>query len=123
MEDFTAGDPRDEISHFPSKGLLLPSTYLVYHEKGNEVLERLNDQLSELEGHEGCDGGKVFLDAPRGVEVALGSEVDPVLLLRREQLGTGGDPPAETGGIRVRTSAQLLSHSLLPAARRWRISR
>lgn len=35
---------------FPLKrASLWPPTYLVYHEKGNEVLKRLNDQLSELE--------------------------------------------------------------------------
>lgn len=56
-------------------------TYLVYHEEGNEILEGFNDQLPELEGHEGGNGSKIFLNVSRGVVVTLGSKADPVFLL------------------------------------------
>lgn len=55
--------------------------YLMYHEEGNEILEGFNDQLPELEGHEGGNGSKIFLNVPRGVIVTLGSEADPVFFL------------------------------------------
>lgn len=71
--------------------------YLVYHEERDQVLQGLNDQLPQLKWHEGGNRSKVLLDASRGVVVTLGSEVDPVFLLGDKQLGTGGDPPAETG--------------------------
>jgi hypothetical protein len=52
----------------------------VYHEEGNEVLKRVNDQLPELEGHERCNGSKIFFNVTRGVIVTLGSKMDPLLL-------------------------------------------
>lgn len=73
-------------------------TYLVYHEKGDEVLKRLNDQVPQLEWHEGTNRSKIFLNVMRGVIVTLGSKMDPLLLLWDEKLGTGGDPPVKTGG-------------------------
>lgn len=72
-------------------------TNLMYHEERNEVPEGLNDQISELQGHEGSNRSEVFLNVPRGVIVILGSEVNPVLLLGHKKLGTGGDPSTETG--------------------------
>lgn len=76
-------------------------TYLVYHEEGNEILEGFNDQLPELEGHEGSNGSKIFLNVSRGVVVALGSKADPVFLLGGKKLGTGGDPPTGIGEQQV----------------------
>lgn len=73
-------------------------TYLVYHEKGDQVLERLNDQVPQLEWHEGSNRSKIFLNVMRGVIVTFGSKMDPVLLLWDEKLGTGWDPPVKTGG-------------------------
>lgn len=66
----------------PWRGLCLDSaTYLVYHEEGNKIAEGFNDQLPELEGHEGGNRSKIFLNVSRGVVVTLGSEADPVFLL------------------------------------------
>lgn len=74
------------------------ATYLVYHEKGNKVLEGLNYQLPELKCHEGWNSGKILLNVTGRVTVALGSKMDPLFLLWDEKLGAGRDPPVRTGG-------------------------
>lgn len=87
-------------------------TYLVYHEKGNKILKRLHDQLSELEWHEWCNRSKIFLNVTRGVIVAFGSKMDPLLLPGEKKLGTGGDPPAMTGGHPKENGFQTPRNSL-----------